>query len=188
MVGSPPVVSNVANLLGMSTDDLMTSLKSGSSMSDLASQKGVSRDDLLAAITQGLQADQSAASTGQSGQSSALAGKIADQKGLPGHHHHHHGGGSPSSSSTDLQQNVADLSAALGISSDQLVSALQSGLAGTAGTSGSGYGVSLAPPGPAGRPTGVVPTGVVQGIGRGVSRRRRGRAWPPTPRLSGARP
>jgi hypothetical protein len=139
---APPVLSNVANLLGMSTDDLMTSLKSGSSMSDLASQKGVSRDDLLAAITQGLQADQSAAATGQSGQSSALAGKIADQKGLPGHHHHHHGGGSPSSSSTDLQQNVADLSAALGISSDQLVSALQSGLAGTAGTSGSGYGVS----------------------------------------------
>jgi hypothetical protein len=135
---APPVLSNVANLLGMSTDDLMTSLKSGSSMSDLASQKGVSRDDLLAAITQGLQADQSAAATGQS---SALAGKIADQKGLPGHHHHHHGG-SPSSSSTDLQQNVADLSAALGISSDQLVSALQSGLAGTAGTSGSGYGVS----------------------------------------------
>lgn len=144
---APPVLSSVANLLGMSTDDLMTSLKSGSSMSDLASQKGVSRDDLLAAITQGLQTDQSAATTGQSGQSSALAGQIADQKGLPGHHHHHHhGGGSPSSSSTDLQQNVADLSTALGISSEQLVSAIQSGLAGTAGTSGSGassgYGVS----------------------------------------------
>jgi hypothetical protein len=144
---APPVLSSVANLLGMSTDDLMTSLKSGSSMSDLATQKGVSRADLLAAITQGLQTDQSAAAAAQSGQSSALAGQIADQKGLPGHHHHHHrGGGSPSSSSTDLQQNVAGLSTALGISSDELVKAIQSGLAGTTGTIGtgssSGYGVS----------------------------------------------
>jgi hypothetical protein len=141
---APPVLSSVANLLGMSTDDLMTSLKSGSSMSDLAAQKGVSRDDLLAAITQGLQSDASAAATGGPADPSALAGKIADQKGLPGHHHHHHhGGGSPSSSSTDLQQNVADLSTALGISSDELVKAIQSGLAGTTGTgSSSGYGVS----------------------------------------------
>ena len=54
---APPVLSSVASLLGMSTDDLVASLKGGSSMSDLASRKGVSRDDLLAAITQGLQAE-----------------------------------------------------------------------------------------------------------------------------------
>ena len=129
----------------MSTDDLVASLKGGSSMSDLASQKGVSRDDLLAAITQGLQADQTAAATGQVGDPTALAGQIADQKGLPGHHHHHHQQGGSTAAGTDLQQKVSDLSAALGISSDQLVQALQSGLAGTpsaATGSASGYGVS----------------------------------------------
>jgi hypothetical protein len=139
-----PVLSSVANLLGMSTDDLTTSLKSGSSMSDLASQKGVSRADLLAAITQGLQSDQSAAATSQAGGTSALAGQIADHKGVPGHHHHHHGGGS-SSTSTELQQKVSDLSSALGISNDELVKALQTGLAGTPSASagsGAGYGVS----------------------------------------------
>jgi hypothetical protein len=142
---APPVLSSVASLLGMSTDDLVASLKGGSSMSDLASQKGVSRDDLLAAITQGLQADQTAAATGQAGDPSALAGQIADQKGLPGHHHHHHHEGGSGGAGTDLQQKVSDLSAALGISTDQLVQALQTGLAGTPSTSAgsaSGYGVS----------------------------------------------
>jgi hypothetical protein len=135
----PPVLSNVANLLGMSTSDLMSSLQSGSSLSDLATQKGVSRDDLLAAITQGLQADAPAGATGQSSDLSTLAAQIADQKGLHGHHHHghHH---SQSSGSSDLQQNVADLASSLGISSDALVAALQSGLASTGSSSGTGTG------------------------------------------------
>jgi DNA-binding phage protein len=132
------VLSNVASLLGMSTDDLTTALRNGSSMSDLASQKGVSRDDLLAAINQGLQSSASATASG-AGDTSSLAGQIADRKGVGGHHHHHHGGGG--SSTTDLQQNVTDLASTLGISSDQLVQALQTGLAST--TSGTpGYGVS----------------------------------------------
>jgi hypothetical protein len=134
-----PVLSSVAGLLGMSTDDLITSLRNGTSMSDLASQKGISRDDLLAAITQSLQSGQAAG--GQAADTAALAGQIADRKGVGGHHHHHHGGGS-AGSSTDLQQKLSDLSTALGISSDQLVQALQAGLAGTQGASAGGYGVS----------------------------------------------
>jgi hypothetical protein len=133
------VLSNVASLLGMSTDDLTTALRNGSSMSDLASQKGISRDDLLAAINQGLQSSASATASGAT-DTSSLAGQIADRKGVGGHHHHHHGGGG-GSSTTDLQQNVTDLASTLGISSDQLVQALQTGLAST--TSGTpGYGVS----------------------------------------------
>ena len=141
-----PGMDDVASLLGVSTDDLMSSLKSGSSLSDLATQKGVSRDDLLAAIKKGLEADTaaSATATGQAGDVDAKAVKIADHKGLPQHHHHHHHA-APTSGGSALQQNLSDLSSALGISSDELVQALQSGLASLSGTgtgTGTGYGVS----------------------------------------------
>jgi uncharacterized protein YidB (DUF937 family) len=138
----PPGIDDVAKLLGVSTDDLMSSLKSGSSLSDLATQKGVSRDDLLAAIKKGLEADTaaSATATGQAGDVDAKAAKIADHKGLPQHHHHHHHSAASTSGGSDLQQNVSDLSSALGISSDELVQALQSGLASLSGASGSGLG------------------------------------------------
>jgi hypothetical protein len=130
------VLANVADLLGMSSDDLVTALRNGSSMSDLASQKGISRDDLLAAITQGLQSSATAAGTSGSAEQNTVAARIADRKGGGGHHHHHGGG----SQAADLQQNVTDLAASLGISTDQLVQALQTGLTGAGGTSG--YGVS----------------------------------------------
>lgn len=131
------VLSNVADLLGMSTDDLTAALRSGSSMSELADQRGISRDDLLAAINQGLQSSANGAASGGA-DTSTLAARIADRKG-GGHHHHHSGGGSAASGS-GIQQSVSDLAASLGISTDQLVQALQTGLAGTSGTSG--YGVS----------------------------------------------
>ncbi len=137
--GQTSVLQNVATLLGMSTDDLTTALRNGSSMSDLASQKGISRDDLLAAITTGLQTSTNTVASGQA-DTGARASQIADRKGIGGHHRHHHGGGS---SGTDLQQNVADLAASLGVSTDQLVQALQTGLAGTDASGGAtGYGVS----------------------------------------------
>jgi hypothetical protein len=131
------VLATVADLLGMSSDDLVAALRNGSSMSDLASQKGISRDDLLAAITQGLQSSATAAGPSGSAEANTVAARIADRRGSGGHHHHHHGGGSQAA---DLQQNVTDLAASLGISTDQVVQALQTGLTGTGGTSG--YGVS----------------------------------------------
>lgn len=76
---------------------------------------------------------------------STLAAQIADQKGLHGHHHHGHHHGGSSSSTTDLQQNVADLASSLGISSNELVTALQSGLASTTSGSGSGTGYGVSP-------------------------------------------
>ena len=49
------VMQPVADLLGVSTDDLANEVKDGKSLSDVANEKNVSRDDLLAAIKQGLQ-------------------------------------------------------------------------------------------------------------------------------------
>jgi hypothetical protein len=132
------LLSGVANLLGTTTDDLISSLQGGESLSDLASAKGVSRDDLLATIKQGLQANQT--TTGQTTDLDAMTAKIADRKGLG--HRHHHGGGGIQAGGESLQQRVADLSSALGVSDDELVQALQNGLASTGQGATSGYGVS----------------------------------------------
>ncbi len=133
------LLSGVATLLGTSTDDLITSLQGGESLGDLASAKGVSRDDLLATIKQGLQANQSG--TGQTTDLDAMAAKLADRKGV-GTHRHHHGGGGMQAGGESLQQRVADLSSALGVSDDELVQALQNGLASSGSGATAGYGVS----------------------------------------------
>jgi len=131
------LLSGVANLLGTTTDDLITSLKGGESLSDLASAKGVSRDDLLATLKQGLQANQT--TSNQTTDLDAMAARIADRKGV-GHRHQH--GGGVQSGSESLQQRVADLSSALGVSDDELVQAIQNGLGATGQGATSGYGVS----------------------------------------------
>ena len=133
--GQTSVLANVADLLGMSTDDLATALRNGASMSDLAAQRGVSRDDLLAAIGQGLQSSPYAGTSTAPAGTSATAARIADRKG-PGGNHRGHGG---AAQAPDVRQSVADLAASLGISIDQLMGALQTGLAGGGGP---GYGVS----------------------------------------------
>jgi hypothetical protein len=132
------LLSGVANLLGTTTDDLIKSLQGGQSLSDLASAKGVSRDDLLATIKQGVQANQT--TTGQTTDLDAMAAKIADRKGLG--HRHHEGGSGVQSGGESLQQRVADLSSALGVSDDELVQAIQNGLGSTGQGATSGYGVS----------------------------------------------
>ena len=132
------LLSGVADLLGTTTDDVITSLQGGESLNDLASAKGVSRDDLLATIKQGLQANQSG--TGQATDLDAMAAKLADRKGL-GTHRHQHGGGMQAGGES-LQQRVADLSSALGVSNDELVQALQNGLASSGSGATAGYGVS----------------------------------------------
>jgi hypothetical protein len=131
------LLSGVANLLGTTTDDLIKSLQGGQSLSDLASAKGVSQDDLLATIKQGLQANQPM--TGQANDLDAMAAKIADRKGTG--RHHQRSGGIQAGGET-LQQRVADLSSALGVSDDELVQALQNGLGSTGQGATSGYGVS----------------------------------------------
>jgi hypothetical protein len=134
---TPTLLSGVADLLGTTTDDLITSLQDGQSLSDLAAAKAISRDDLLATIKQGLQTNQL---PGQATDLDALAGKVADRKGTGTHRHH--GGGGIQAGGESLQQRVADLSSALGVSDDELVQALQSGLASTGSGATAGYGVS----------------------------------------------
>jgi hypothetical protein len=132
------LLSGVANLLGTTTDDLIKSLQGGQSLNDLAAAKGISQDDLLATIKQGLQANQTM--PGQANDLDAMAARIAERKGT-GHRHQHAAGGVQAGSES-LQQRVAELSSALGVSGDELVQALQSGLGAAGQGATSGYGVS----------------------------------------------
>ena len=79
------VMSSVANLFGMSSDDLRSSLQGGLSLSDIASQKGISQDQLVSTVSQALQ---SAGGLPPGADPNAIAQKIVERKG--GHHGHHH--------------------------------------------------------------------------------------------------
>jgi hypothetical protein len=83
----------VAQLFGMTTDQLQQALQSGQSLSDIASSKGVSPTDLLSAIKQGIQqAQPNGAPPLSDNQLTNIANRVANHH----HHHHHGGGGSPS--------------------------------------------------------------------------------------------
>jgi hypothetical protein len=131
------LLSGVASLLGTTTDDLIKRMQGGESLSDLASAKDVSRDDLLATIKQGLQTDQFTAR--QPVDLDAMAAKVADRKSAGTHRHG--GGAGIQTGNEGLQQRMADLGTTLGVSDDELVQALQNGLAPGSGAA-SGYGVS----------------------------------------------
>jgi hypothetical protein len=138
---TPTLLSGVADLLGTTTDDLITSMQGGQSLSDLAAAKGVSRDDLLATVTQGLRMNQTALRP--AADLDAMAAKVADRKGGAGGRHTHAGGGIQAGNES-LQQRMADLSTTLGVSDDELVQALRSGLApGSAPVPGYGVSASL---------------------------------------------
>lgn len=53
----PGHVEAAAEVLGLSTDDVMEALADGSSLADLAEEQGVSRDDLVAALVADAPAD-----------------------------------------------------------------------------------------------------------------------------------
>lgn len=53
----PGHVEAAAEVLGLSTDDVMEALSEGSSLADLAEEQGVSRDDLVAALVADAPAD-----------------------------------------------------------------------------------------------------------------------------------
>ena len=52
-----PSFTNTASLLGLSSTDLTSQLKSGTTLADLAKQKGVSSSDLLASVEKDLKAN-----------------------------------------------------------------------------------------------------------------------------------
>jgi hypothetical protein len=88
----PPSMDNTAQLLGMSTDDLQSALKSGQTLDDLASAKGVSSTDLTNAIKTDIQANKPAGAPDLSDdQLTKMATDIAAGKGPGGAHHAHHG-------------------------------------------------------------------------------------------------
>jgi hypothetical protein len=96
----------VATLLGTTTQDLMTKIQSGQTLSSIASSQGVSQDSLVSAIKQGLQ---NAAPQGNSQNApsqtdlTTIAQNIANGTMPVGGHHHHHGLGESSSSTSSNQ-------------------------------------------------------------------------------------
>ncbi|MDT5042013.1 MAG: hypothetical protein QOE51_2998 [Actinoplanes sp.] len=94
-------MAKVADALGLSKDDLKKQLKSGKSLADIATAQGVSHDDLITAIKAGLPSDASS-----SVNATAMAEKMATQKGgpqPPSGHHGHGGHGGPKGLNTGVQ-------------------------------------------------------------------------------------
>jgi uncharacterized protein YidB (DUF937 family) len=135
---TPPPMTNTAQLLGLSTSDLSTALRSGKTLSSLASAAGVSSSDLLGSVEADITANApEGAQPLSSDQLKQMATNVINGTGPTGghHHHHHHGGGASAMSMSD----TADL---LGVSTTDLASELQSGetlssLATSAGVSSS---------------------------------------------------
>jgi hypothetical protein len=130
----PPSMGNTAQLLGMSTDDLQSALKSGQTLDDLASSKGVSSTDLRSAIKSDIQANKPADAPDLSDdQLTQMATSIAAGKGPGGPHgahhgHHHTSGGDSDSDATTADQNLATLASSLGVGQTDLLSKLTQGV------------------------------------------------------------
>jgi hypothetical protein len=109
----------VAQLFGMSSDDLMSAVKaSGGSLADYAASKGISSSDLTAAIKQGLQANAPNGVQLSDSQLTNLAQRIENHKpgdGPQGPPPGAAGGASATGSSStikkELEQLIADLKA-----------------------------------------------------------------------------
>jgi hypothetical protein len=137
----PPDMTNTAQALGLSTDDLQSELQSGQTLDSIAQDQGVSNDDLLTAVKSDLTANKPADAPAMSDdQLTQMATGVAAGKGPGGvggaHGHHHHGGGGGSgqadaailgTDASDTTQNLSSLADALGTSSDDLLSQLESG-------------------------------------------------------------
>lgn len=125
----PPPMSNTAQLLGLSTDELQKDQQSGTTLADLASQKGISKDDLVKSITADLKANAPQGAPALSdAQLTQMATSIADGKRPHGggHHHHHHVAAT-SDSGDSSQNNLSSLASVLGIDPNTLVDQLSSG-------------------------------------------------------------
>ena len=83
MHGGPPpgirqAMGSVAEKLGMSSDELESALKGGSSITDLAAKKGVSRDDAVAALAAGLKANAPQGMAVSDDRATAMAQRMVD--------------------------------------------------------------------------------------------------------------
>lgn len=136
-------MQGVADLLGMTTEDLRSSQQSGTTLAQLAQQKGVSTSDLTSTLAKGLQ--QNAPSDAPSdidfskmatdminGTGPTQSGGPMGMQGAGGHHHHRH-------HDSDGQNNASnDLSSLLdqyGINPSELSSLLSSSSSSSSSTS-----------------------------------------------------
>lgn len=117
---SDATMDAVASKLGMSPDDLKSSLASGQSMTDLAQKAGVSKDDLVSTIASTLSPQGGADPT-------QLATRIADHARPTSGARPPQGGGGDGGGGSSVGQGIDALSSALGISSDDLVQRLTDG-------------------------------------------------------------
>jgi hypothetical protein len=144
--GKPPSLDNTASLLGESSDDLTTQLKSGKTLNDIATAQGVSSTALVAALKTDITANRPADAPAVSdAQLTQMATGIAAGKGPGGPGGGGGFGGSrPVSSATDVdatkaEANLKQMASTLGVSQTDLLNQLSSGvsfsaLLGNAGT------------------------------------------------------
>ncbi len=123
--GTPPHVSSAAEALGMSEDEVMEALTSGSSLADLAEEHGMTTDDLVAAIVADMPAEMKAL-----GNVEEMVGHMVDQQG-PGRPSgpppHGSTGVFGGSITADQQSTLSTLSDLLGTDSSTLLTALEHG-------------------------------------------------------------
>ena len=127
----PPSLDKTAELLGVSSDDLGTELKSGKTLDDIASDKGVSSDDLLSALKTDLKANKPAGAPELSDDqltqmaTGIAAGKGPGGPGGPGGPRPRHGG--DDADATTAEANLKSLASKLGMSQTDLLDKLTSG-------------------------------------------------------------
>lgn len=121
---TPPPMTNTAQLLGISTDELQKDQQSGSTLAQLAAQKGVSTGDLVNSIAADLKAN---APQGAPALSDAQVTQMATEIAAGKHPHGHHKVASSSDAGDSSQSNLSSLAAALGVDPSTLVSKLTSG-------------------------------------------------------------
>src|SRR4051812_18725821 len=125
---TPPEMTNTAQLLGMSADELRDAQRSGTTLADLATQKGVSKDDLVKSLASDLKANKPEGAPELSeAQMTEMATNIAEGKRRQDPQGPPPGGGSRGSGGDRAQANVASLAEALGTDADTLLQKLQSG-------------------------------------------------------------
>jgi hypothetical protein len=123
----PPKLDGTAELLGMSSDELRTAQRSGTTLSELAESKGVSKDDLVASSAKDMEANKPEGAPELSeARLTEMATNIAD--GVRAGGPPQGGFGPPPPPRGDrAQENLSAVAQALGTDADTLLDKLRSG-------------------------------------------------------------
>lgn len=136
-------MSGVADLLGMSVDDIRTAQKNGTTLADLAKQKGVSEDDLESTLAKGLK-ENAPTDAPSDIDFTQMASDIANGKrpqGAGGHHGHGHK--PPESDGTNSATALQSLLQNNGIDSSEFENLLSGGSTSSSGDSTSDFATQL---------------------------------------------